>query len=206
MISSSESWWEKKLNIRTSGKIDHFKEITCNIYEPTDYGILQRLAESGYITKDSRIVDYGCGLGRTLFYLCSRTGCRGTGIEFDRELYEGALENLDRAKIPPKYKENMRFVCDDARTWEIGDENVFYFFNPFTEEVLRIVLDRIRQSFYERPRQIHILFYYPFEAETGALMREDSMMFVDEIDCTDLYEQYDQRERILVFEMAPQGY
>ena len=202
MVSSSERWWEKKLNIRTSGKIDHFIEWSCNVYEPTDYCILQRLEESGYITKGSYIADYGCGLGRSLIYLCSRIGCRGTGIEFDRELYEGALENLERAKIPAKYKENIRFVCEDARTWEIGEENVFYFFNPFTEEVLRIVLDRIRQSFYDHPRQIYILFYYPFEAEAGVLMTEESLMFLDEIDCSDLYGHYDRRERILVFEMS----
>lgn len=202
MVSSSERWWEKKLNIRTSGKIDHFIEWSCNVYEPTDYCILQRLEESGYITKDSYIADYGCGLGRSLIYLCSRIGCRGTGIEFDRELYEGAVGNLERARIPAKYKENIHFVCEDARTWEIGEEDVFYFFNPFTEEVLRIVLDRIRQSYYDNPRQIYILFYYPFDAEIGALMTDDSLLFADDIDCTDLYQDYDRHERIMVFEMA----
>ena len=36
MDSMSEQWWEKKLNIRTAGKVDHFIEEACNPYEPTD--------------------------------------------------------------------------------------------------------------------------------------------------------------------------
>ena len=36
MNTASEQWWEKKLNIRTCGKIDHFIEEACNPYEPTD--------------------------------------------------------------------------------------------------------------------------------------------------------------------------
>ena len=61
MSITSEQWWEKKLNIRTSGKIDHFVSQACNPYEPTDYRVLQALAESGYVTADSHVLDYGSG-------------------------------------------------------------------------------------------------------------------------------------------------
>ena len=93
-------------------------------------------------------------------------------------------------------------MCEDARKYEIEGENCFYFFNPFAEEVLRAVLGKIQQSYYEDPRQMYLFFYYPFEAEMAALMTAGSLQFVDEIDCTGLYENYDRRERILVFEMA----
>ena len=49
---------------------------------------------------------------------------------------------------------------------------------------------------------MYLFFYYPFEAEVAALMTAGSLQFVDEIDCTELYENYDRRERILVFEMG----
>ena len=173
MNSMSEQWWEKKLNIRTAGKVDHFIEEACNPYEPTDYCILEALAESGYISSDSHVLDYGCGKGRTAIFLSFRTGCRA-----------------------------IRFVCEDARKYEIEGENCFYFFNPFAEEVLRAVLGKIQQSYYENPRQMYLFFYYPFEAEVAALMTAGSLQFVDEIDCTELYENYDRRERILVFEMG----
>ena len=186
MDSMSEQWWEKKLNIRTAGKVDHFIEEACNPYEPTDYCILEALADSGYISSDSHVLDYGCGKGRTAIFLSFRTGCRATGIEFDQELCEEAVKNLERCKLPGAYKKGIRFVCEDARKYEIEGENCFYFFNPFAEEVLRAVLGKIQH----------------FEAEMAALMTADGLQFVDEIDCTELYENYDRRERILVFEMA----
>ena len=202
MSFTSEQWWEKKLNIRTRGKIDHFIAEDCNPYEPTDYRILQTLAESGYITADSHVLDYGCGLGRSVLFLSARTGCRATGIEFDRELYEGAVRNLEQARIPAAYKKGIRFVCADARKYQVQDENCFYFFNPFADEVLRIVIGKIRESYYENPRQMYLFFYYPFDGEVSILMTEDGLQFVDEIDCTDYYLLYDRHERILIFEMS----
>ena len=41
-----------------------------------------------------------------------------------------------------------------------------------------------------------------FESEISLLMTADDLLFVDEIDCTGLYENYDKRERILIFEMV----
>lgn len=202
MSFTSEQWWEKKLNIRTRGKIDHFIAEDCNPYEPTDYRILQTLEESGYITADSHVLDYGCGLGRSVLFLSARTGCRATGIEFDRELYEGAVRNLEQARIPAAYKKGIRFVCADARKYKVQDENCFYFFNPFADEVLRIVIGKIRESYYENPRQMYLFFYYPFDGEVSILMTEDGLQFVDEIDCTDYYLLYDRHERILIFEMT----
>ena len=202
MSFTSEQWWEKKLNIRTRGKIDHFIADDCNPYEPTDYRILQTLEESGYITADSHVLDYGCGLGRSVLFLSARTGCRATGIEFDRELYEGAVRNLEQARIPAAYKKGIRFVCADARKYKVQDENCFYFFNPFADEVLRVVIGKIRESYYENPRQMYLFFYYPFDGEVSILMTEDGLQFVDEIDCTDFYLMYDRHERILIFEMT----
>lgn len=202
MNSNPEQWWEKKLNIKTSGMIDHYFEMACNPYEPTDYRVLGELARSGYITRDSHILDYGCGLGRSVIFLSSKTGCRATGIEFDPDLYEMAVRNLKSAKLPEAYKKGIRFVCADARNYQIEDEDCFYFFNPFADEILQIVLRRIRHSYYENPRQIYLFFYYPFDSEVVTLMTADGLQFVDEIDCTDLYEYYDRKERILVFEMS----
>ena len=202
MSGASEQWWEKKLNIKTSGMIDHFFEMDCNYYEPTDYRVLDALARSGYITSENQVLDYGCGLGRSVLFLSAMTGCRATGIEFDQDLYEKACLNLDRAKIPDAYKQGIRFVCADARKYRLQDEDSLYFFNPFTDDILKIVLHRIRESYYENPRQIYLYFYYPFDSEISLLMTADDLLFVDEIDCTGLYENYDKRERILIFEMV----
>lgn len=36
----------------------------------------------------------------------------------------------------------------------------------------------------------------------GRLMSEDSLMFVDEIDCMDLFDGKDSREKVIVFEVV----
>ena len=113
MDSMSEQWWEKKLNIRTAGKVDHFIEEACNPYEPTDYCILEALADSGYISSDSHVLDYGCGKGRTAIFLSFRTGCRATGIEFDQE--PSSRENTRReSALCARMPENMRLRARTA--------------------------------------------------------------------------------------------
>lgn len=75
-----------------------------------------------------------------------------------------------------------------------------FFFNPFSVEILQKVISRIRESYYEQPRQILCFFYYPSDEYVSYLMTVDEMMFTDEIDCADLFEGNDERERIMIFE------
>ena len=200
MSQKTEQWWEKKLGIETAEHIDRFFEEACNPYEPTDYCILEKLVKSGYITSGSHFLDYGCGLGRSLFFMASQTGCRATGVEFDPFLCRRAERNLERARLPEEYKKGIRIVCADARRYQVRDEDRIYFFNPFSDEILGVVLEQIRISYYENPRQIYLFFYYPFDSGVASAMAAGGLHFADEIDCMDLYDQFDSRERILVFE------
>ena len=47
-----------------------------------------------------------------------------------------------------------------------------------------------------------LFFYYPDEEYVAYLMTKEELMFVDEIDCMDLFEGENQRERILIFEIG----
>ena len=55
------------------------------------------------------------------------------------------------------------------------------------------------QSYYENPRELFLFFYYPSEEYVSYLMTVNELEFYDEIDCVDLFENKDARERILVF-------
>ena len=74
-----------------------------------------------------------------------------------------------------------------------------YFFNPFSLEILQKVIHRILESYYENPREIKLLFYYPSDEYISYLMTVDEFMFEDEIDCRDLFPGNDTRERIVIF-------
>ena len=161
---------------------------------------MEKLVKRGYITSERHFLDYGCGLGRSLFFMVSQTGCRATGVEFDPSLCAMAERNLERARLPEEYKKCISVVCEDARKYKVRDEDRIYFFNPFSDEILGVVLEQIRISYYENPRQIYLFFYYPFDSGVASAMAAGGLRFVDEIDCMDLYDLFDSRERILVFE------
>mgnify|MGYP006356367407 CR=1 FL=1 len=74
-----------------------------------------------------------------------------------------------------------------------------YFFNPFSVEILRKVMARILESYYAEPRRIQLFFYYPSDEYICELMTVDMLSFVDEIDCRDLFDGENPRERIMVF-------
>ena len=61
---------------------------------------------------------------------------------------------------------------------------------------------RIMESYYEHPRQILCFFYYPSDEYISYLMTVEELEFLDEIDCQDLFEGKNHRERILVFQMG----
>ena len=63
-------------------------------------------------------------------------------------------------------------------------------------------MGKIIDSYYENPRSMTLFFYYPDEEYVAYLMTKDEIMFVDEIDCMDLFEGENERERILIFEIV----
>lgn len=190
--------WDKKLNINTGGRDASKADAYHHPYEPTSYAVLERLSESGYIGKENILVDYGCGKGRVGFYVNREIGCRTIGLEYDEKIYGQALQNLERYGT----NRNVKFLCQDAAGYEIKDEDRFYFFNPFTVEILRSVVRRMIDSYYDNPRQMLLFFYYPDDEYISYLMTVDEVIFLDEIDCRDLFKGENSRERIMVFELG----
>ena len=78
-----------------------------------------------------------------------------------------------------------------------GGQSIFL--QSFSVEILRKVLAKIEDSYYENPREIQLFFYYPSDEYISELMTVDMLSFVDEIDCRDLFDGENPRERIMVF-------
>ena len=182
------------LNIDTSGIDESKEDFHHNRYEATPYEVLDCLIESGYILKENKMVDYGCGKGRVALYLNHQIGCDAIGVDYNDQLICVANENKK------KLNSKVEFYCVNAEKYEITDEDCFYFFNPFSEKILRKVINQIIVSIYDHPRKIKLFFYYPDDEFITYLMGLDELICVDEIDCMHLYKNNDIRERILVFE------
>lgn len=192
-----EKDWDKILQIKTEGRDDTKSDHYRFSYEPTPYSVLERLAESELIGEDDVIVDYGCGKGRVGFFLSHRTKSRTMGIDFYDRVYRIAMENkktaVSRAKVD--------FELIKAEEYKVPKEvNRCYFFNPFSVEILRKVMARIVESYYDSPREIFLFFYYPSNEYISYLMTVDELDFYDEIECEDLFEGNNPRERIMIFQ------
>lgn len=196
--SMTEQQWEAKLKIDTMGRLDAHADEYHHPYEPTPYSVLVRLAESGYLRRKNHLVDYGCGKGRVGIFLHHAVGCRVTGIEYNEPIYRQAVENQKRSGV----NEGVSFICANAESYPIGQEDCFYFFNPFSIEIFRSVIGEIITSYYRNPRKLRLFFYYPNDDYISYLMTAYELMFLDEIDCRDLFEGQDPRERILIFEIG----
>ena len=77
----NENMWDKLLKIKTTGRDASNSDQYSYPYEPTSYRVLERLANSGLISKKDVVLDYGCGKGRVDFFLAYQTKANSIGIE-----------------------------------------------------------------------------------------------------------------------------
>ena len=196
IVGNPKKNWDSFLQIQTEGRDDSRADRYRHPYEPTPYSVLERLADSGLIGSGDTVLDYGCGKGRVGFFLAQQTKAETIGIEYDDRIYGAALENQKTAKA------KAQFVCAKAEAYEVPAEaNRCYFFNPFSVEILRKVMARILDSYYENPREVLLFFYYPADEYVSYLMTVEELEFYDEIECDDLFPGNDPRERILIFSL-----
>ena len=194
----NEIRWDKLLKIRTTGRDDSKADQYRYLYEPTPYSVLERLANSGLIRKNNTLIDYGCGKGRVDYFMAYQTKCKSIGIEYDERIYEKAMTNKETAVSSNK----VIIELANAEKFEVLESvDKIYFFNPFSVEILQKVIAQILDSYYENIRTIQLFFYYPSDEYISYLMTVEELMYYDEIDCRDLFDGNDSRERIMIFEI-----
>lgn len=135
-----EKKMDEKLRIHTIGRDESFSDLFRYPYEPTDYVVLEKIIEAGYLQDSDIIVDYGCGLGRVPIYLNAKIGCEAIGVECVETFWRRAESN--RRSYSEKRK--VTIVHQKAEEYQppIG-ANVFFFFNPFSVELLAKVIGNI---------------------------------------------------------------
>ena len=65
--NDEEQKWDKLLQIHTTGRDDSDSDQYRYPYEPTQYKVLERLANSGLLRKGNTLLDYGCGKAESIF-------------------------------------------------------------------------------------------------------------------------------------------
>ena len=188
---------DKLLRIKTSGRDDSNSDLTNFPYEPTPYSVLELLANSGYLSKNDVVIDYGSGKGRVDFYLAYYLKCHMIGVEYDNRLFQRAISNLKDAKS----KSRVEFVLKNASEYEIPDNaKALYFFNPFNVSVLIDVINNLKESIKKNKRNVLLFFYYPSRKYLEYLNSEKDIKHIDDLDCKELFNN-DSREVISIYKI-----
>jgi SAM-dependent methyltransferase len=199
-MTDYEQEWDRLLNIKTTGRDDTISDFTRYPYEPTDYSVLEQVANTGLIRKNNTLIDYGCGKGRVSFFLSSQTKCRSIGVEYNPRLYEKALTNKDRACRGHL----VTIVQQDATDFAVPQyADRAFFFNPFSTDILRTVMMNLLESCREFPRELLLFFYYPSKAYTDYLTTISQLSLVDSLDCCGISKGKDSREKLLIYKVHP---
>jgi len=104
-------------------------------------------------------VDVGCGKGKTLM-VAARLGFRSViGVEFAPELAAIAGANVAKVGIG-----NALVVEGDAAAFTFPDDPlIVYFYNPFSPEVMRQVIDNLERS---RTPLVYVVYKNPTYADS----------------------------------------
>ena len=112
-------------------------------YSKTDEKHLQEIFRTLDFSRCRKLLDVGCGKGVVLKEAAKFPFERIAGIELQEELVKNAGKNFRILGL------EKRISCMQADAVDFdgyGEFDVFFFFNPFSEEVFGRVIDRILES------------------------------------------------------------
>ena len=199
----NEQYYEKLLNIKTSGEQKTFNESPhYNRYEPTSYSGLELLSNQYHFTAEDHIVDFGCGKGRLNFYINHFFDSTVTGIEMDTSFYTQAIDNKrDCLKKHKRKIDKINFLHCFAEKYDINPlDNKFYFFNPFSIQIFIKVIRNILVSVEDYERTVDIILYYPSYDYIYFLQNNTPFVLLHEIKLPHLCD-HDPRDSFLVYRL-----
>jgi tRNA1(Val) A37 N6-methylase TrmN6 len=165
-----ERCWELRLDINTRGNIAPAQlglRDDAIEYSPIPYLAFFKLMKQ--VPTDlltGTFLDYGAGKGRALVLAARYYNFRRVvGVEMSGELCRQASRNLEHVAAG-----QAEIICCDAATYQPpSDTTVFFFFNPFFGETMKVVVHNLRNSLLENPRRAAIVVCNPryFKASTA---------------------------------------
>jgi len=178
----TERQFDKRFNVATSGYmlpddmeipedcVEHAVE-----YAPTSanrFGWL--LSQLPVDLSEYVFVDFGSGKGRVLLMASEFPFQHVLGIELSPELHIIAEQNIGSFRSHHQQCNMVNSINQDATQFEFPEKPlILYFFNPFSADILRIVIDNLQASLDQQPRAVIALYYNPLHAEAF----EDSPTF-----------------------------
>jgi SAM-dependent methyltransferase len=144
---------------------------------PSNYVLLeQALAERNKYPHNKTFLDIGCGKGRTLFVAAHFGFENISGVEFFAP-YCAELEKKIAEKKRGLSPASLSVICADAASYHIPDTTeTILFNNPFSEVVMKKVVQQIIKSLRRAKRDLFVIYISPV----------DKHLFVD-VGFTEIY-------------------
>jgi SAM-dependent methyltransferase len=130
-------------------------------YQKTPARIIFELVEKSQFTKDDVFFDLGSGLGQVAILVNLLAGITVKGIEFEPAFCDYARDCVAAFNLS-----HVAFINADARKADYSKGTVFFMYTPFGGEILREVLELLRNE--SLLRKIKIITYGPCTAEVAA--------------------------------------
>jgi ubiquinone/menaquinone biosynthesis C-methylase UbiE len=119
----------------------------------TKYTVLPKIFRLVKISKADVLVDVGCGKGRVISYWLSRHyRNKMIGLELDEQVAAKTRKQLSRWK-------NVTIISGNAIQNLPNDGTIFYFYNPFSKEIVEQFENKIAEMNKNKP--ITIIYYNP---------------------------------------------
>ena len=146
-------------------------------YVPTPAASLACLLDSLPIDHAScSFIDIGCGKGRVLLVAAAWPFRSVTGVELATDLAHTAEQNLASIRARGCRCQKLAVLNMDAAEYRFPEGPlVVFLYNPFSAEVLQLVVDRLREALQEQPRPVTVIYHNPRHSEVienSGLFRE----------------------------------
>ncbi|NMA83521.1 MAG: class I SAM-dependent methyltransferase [Epulopiscium sp.] len=192
---------DQLLGIRTAG-IREWKDrrVQYNRYEATPYQALDKLFQSYKLNNTNKVVDFGCGRGRVTFYIHNRFKLPVTGIEVNDQTYEEALENKARYRQKAKHiSAPIQLKYGLAEHYKVKEvDNCFYFFNPFSIQIFKKVVNNILRSVEKEKRTVDLILYYPMPEYKKFLQTSTPFTIINKVRVPGAK---DQNEKFIIYRL-----
>jgi SAM-dependent methyltransferase len=149
-------------------------------YQPSSEAILSRALQHVTIRhSDYVFVDIGAGKGLVLLRAAEYPFKSVIGVEFSESLALDAQENI-RTYPNERQCNDVQCVCADATKFALPSEPVIlYLFNPFQGELMDRMIENIKASLRQNPRDLWIVYINPWEDRKFRRSRELTLVKLD---------------------------
>ncbi len=116
----------------------------------------------GTPVEDKVFIDFGSGKGRQILLASLYPFKKVVGVEFEPSLHAIAQRNIQIFRDQKQKCLDILAVCEDATDFEIPEQPlVCFFYNPFDDKHLKIVMRNIEDSLVRLERDVHVIYQNP---------------------------------------------